>query len=233
MCPLLAELVECAVEAEMRVLIIEDERELLQVLGQSLREAGYAVDEAADGEDGLYKARTWEYDAVVLDVMLPRLDGFEVLRRLRRERATPVLLLTARDAVTDRIRGLDVGADDYVVKPFDLHEVQARIRALIRRAAGKATSQIQIGGIEIDTGRRVVRRGGQEVVLTAREYAILELLALRRGEVVTKTYIYDHIFDENDDSLSNLVEVHISNIRKKLGKHLIATRRGQGYVLDA
>lgn len=231
--PLLAELVECAVEAEMRVLIIEDERELLQVLGQSLREAGYAVDEAADGEDGLYKARTWEYDAVVLDVMLPRLDGFEVLRRLRRERATPVLLLTARDAVTDRIRGLDVGADDYVVKPFDLHEVQARIRALIRRAAGKATSQIQIGGIEIDTGRRVVRRGGQEVVLTAREYAILELLALRRGEVVTKTYIYDHIFDENDDSLSNLVEVHISNIRKKLGKHLIATRRGQGYVLDA
>ncbi|MFO0881648.1 MAG: response regulator, partial [Gemmataceae bacterium] len=132
----------------MRVLIIEDERELLRVLGQALREEGYAVDLAEDGVDGLFKAQTWDYDVVVLDVMLPGLDGFEVLRRLRQERSTPVLLLTARDAVPDRIRGLDVGADDYVVKPFDLSELLARIRALIRRAAGKASSQMHIGAIE-------------------------------------------------------------------------------------
>jgi two-component system OmpR family response regulator len=216
----------------MRVLVVEDEPELLRVLAQALREEGYAVDEADNGPDALFKATNWDYDAVLLDLMLPGLDGWQVLTKLRKSKPTPVLILTARDAVDDRVRGLDVGADDYVVKPFNLAEVLARVRALIRRAAGRADSFVTLGDVTIDTRSRTVTKDGAAVVLTAREYAILELLALRRGQVVTKTQIYDHIFDETDDSLSNLVEVHVSNIRKKLGKDLIATRRGMGYVVD-
>jgi two-component system OmpR family response regulator len=216
----------------MRVLIIEDEPELRRVLAQALREDGYAVDEAADGPDGLFKASTWAYDLVLLDLMLPVLDGFALLGRLRREKATPVLILSARDAVPDRVRGLDVGADDYVVKPFNLAEVLARVRALIRRGAGGADSRIVVGDVEIDTTRRAVTRAGEPVALTAREFAILEMLVLHRGKVVTKTEIYDHIFDETDDTASNLVEVHVSNIRKKLGRDLIETRRGMGYAVN-
>jgi two-component system OmpR family response regulator len=217
----------------VRVLVVEDEPELLHVLAQALREEGYAVDEAADGPDGLFKATSLEYDAILLDLMLPGLDGWEVLGRLRqRQRATPVLILTARDGVDDRIRGLDGGADDYVVKPFSLSEVLARVRALIRRSAGRAGSRIDLGRVVVDTARRSVTCDGEAVVLTAREYAIVELLTHHRGEVVTKTQIYDHIFDETDDSLSNLVEVHVSNIRKKLGKDFVQTRRGMGYVID-
>src|SRR5262249_33993021 len=144
-----------------------------------------------------------------------------------------VLILTARDAVRDRVRGLDAGADDYLVKPFDLTELLARVRALIRRSAGQASAEVVLGDIVIDTRRRAVTRSGAEVVLTAREYAILELLALRRGEVVSRATIHEHIFDENDDTLSNLIEVHVSNVRKKLGRELIQTRRGMGYVIDA
>jgi two-component system, OmpR family, response regulator len=217
----------------MRVLVVEDEPELLGVLAQALREEGYAVDEAADGDEGLFKGQSWEYDAVILDLMLPGRDGWEILRELRRTRKTPVLILTARDAVTDRIRGLDSGADDYLVKPFALTELLARVRALIRRTAGQADPVIAIGSVSIDTRARTVRRQGRPVPLTAREYALVELLALQRGKIVTRTQIYDHLFDENDDSLSNLVDVHVSNIRKKLGKDFINTRRGQGYVVDA
>jgi two-component system OmpR family response regulator len=216
----------------MRVLVVEDEPELLRVLAEALREEGYAVDVADTGTDGLFKATAWDYDAILLDLMLPGLDGWEVLTRLRKNRPTPVLVITARDAVGDRVRGLDVGADDYVVKPFNLAEVLARVRALIRRAAGRAEPRIEINGVVIDTARRTVTRDGAPVNLTAREYAILEFLATRRGRVVTKTQIYDHIFDETDDTLSNLIEVHVSNIRKKLGRELIATRRGMGYVID-
>jgi two-component system OmpR family response regulator len=216
----------------MRVLVIEDEPELRAVLAKALREEGYAVDEAADGEEGFFKATSWQYDALVLDVMLPKLDGWTLLKRLRKTHATPVLMLTARDAIQDRVRGLDVGADDYLVKPFVLVELLARLRALIRRSAGRGSSQLEIGPIVIDTRSRTVSRNGEPVVLTAREYAILELLALHRGAVVSRSQIYDHIFDENDDTLSNLIEVHVSNIRKKLGKELIATRRGLGYVID-
>jgi two-component system, OmpR family, response regulator len=215
----------------MRVLVIEDEPELRRVLAQALREDGYAVDEAADGPDGLFKAIAWAYDIVLLDLMLPGLDGIELLKRLRREKHTAVLVLTARDAVPDRIRGLNIGADDYVVKPFNLAEVLARVRALIRRAAGQGDPQIVVGDVEIDTARRAVTRAGEHVALTAREYAILELLVLHRGKVLTKTEIYDHIFDETDDTLSNLIEVHVSNLRKKLGRDLIETRRGLGYVI--
>jgi two-component system OmpR family response regulator len=216
----------------MRVLVVEDEPELLRVLAQALREEGYAVDEADTGDDALFKATNWDYDAVLLDLMLPGLDGWQVLARLRKHKPTPVLVLTARDAVSDRVRGLDIGADDFVVKPFNLAEVLARVRALIRRSAGRADSTVTVGDVTIDTRNRTVRKDGQSVPLTAREYAILELLALRRGQLVTKAQIYDHIFDETDDTLSNLVEVHVSNIRKKLGKDLIATRRGMGYVVD-
>jgi two-component system OmpR family response regulator len=217
----------------MRVLVVEDEPELLRVIAQALREAGYAVDEAADGVDGLYKATSWEYDVLVLDLMLPGKDGWQLLADLRRKKKTPVLILTARDAVRDRVRGLDSGADDYLVKPFELTELLARLRALIRRAAGQADSVIAIGSVCIDTRARIVTLDGETVPLTGREYSLVELLALRRGELVTRTQIYEHLFDENEDSLSNLVEVHISNVRKKLGKDFIGTRRGQGYIVDA
>jgi two-component system OmpR family response regulator len=216
----------------MRVLVIEDEPDLLRVLGQSLREAGYAVDEAADGREGLFKGGTGEYDAIILDIMLPRMDGFTVLRELRKSKTTPVLILTARDGVNDRVRGLDSGADDYLTKPFELAELLARVRALIRRAAGDANSVIQIGDITIDTLARTIVKGGEAVNLTAREYSLVEFLAVHRGELVTRTMIYDHLFDESDDSLSNLVDVHVANVRKKLGKDFITTRRGQGYLIN-
>ena len=211
---------------------MEDEPRLLRNLAKALREAGYAVDTADAGDDGSYKAESCNYDAIVLDVMLPRLDGWQVLERLRKRKATPVLMLTARDAHKDRVRGLDTGADDYLIKPFDLCELLARLRALIRRSAGQARPRIDLGQIIMDTRARSVTRAGQPVILTAREYAILEYLALHRGEVVTRTELYEHLFDETDDTLSNLLDVHIFSIRKKLGHDLIATRRGQGYCIE-
>lgn len=217
----------------MRILVIEDEPDLLAGLARSLREEGYAVDTAEDGEDGLLKALDVSYDAAVLDVMLPRMDGWEVLRRLRQKKKTPVLLLTARDKTTDRVRGLDSGADDYLVKPFDLPELLARLRALIRRSASEAKAIIDLREVQIDTAARTVTRGGVPVVLTAREYALVEYLALHRGEVVTRTTLYEHLFDETDDSLSNLLDVHVSNVRKKLGHDFIVTRRGHGYCIEA
>jgi two-component system OmpR family response regulator len=214
------------------LLVVEDEGDLLDSIAQFLRESGYAVDTALDGEEGWIKATSWDYDALVLDWMLPGLDGIELLRRLRETKKTPVILLTARDAVDDRIHGLDRGADDYLVKPFSLSELAARIRALIRRAAGQADSTLQIGSITIDLAAKSVSDAGVTIPLTAREYALVELLALNRGKLVTRSMIYDHIFDEEDDSLSNLVEVHVSHIRKKLGRDFIETRRGQGYILN-
>jgi two-component system OmpR family response regulator len=216
----------------MRILVVEDEPRLLRNLAKALREEGYAVDTAETGDEGLYKAQTCDYDAMVLDIMLPGLDGWEVLGRLRKTRQTPVLLLTARDATRDRVRGLDTGADDYLVKPFDLAELLARLRALIRRAAGQAQSSIQVRDVLIDTRARKVFRAGLPVSLTGREYAILEYLALHRGAVVTRTALYEHLFDETDDTLSNLLDVHVFSIRKKLGADLITTRRGQGYCIE-
>jgi two-component system OmpR family response regulator len=216
----------------MRLLLVEDEPDLLNGLKRALRREGYAVDTAAAGDEGLYKAQETDYDAIVLDVMLPKLDGWEVLTRLRRSKKTPVLMLTARDTTKDRVRGLDTGADDYLIKPFDNAELHARLRALIRRAANTTTSRIEIGDVVIDTRARAVTRGGTPVVLTAREYAILEYLALHRGEVVSRTELFEHLFDENDDTLSNLVDVHVFGIRKKLGANIIATRRHQGYGIE-
>jgi two-component system OmpR family response regulator len=216
----------------MRLLIIEDEPRLLRALAKALREEGYAVDTAEDGEDGLFKATAFNYDAVVLDVMLPGMDGWEILRRLRAQKPTPVLMLTARDATTDRVKGLDGGADDYLVKPFELDELFARIRAIIRRHAGRPHSTVTVGDVEIDTRGRKVAIGGKATVLTAREYAILEYLALHRGEVISRTELYEHLFDENEDTLSNLLDVHVHGIRRKLRPDLIVTRRGEGYLIE-
>jgi len=216
----------------MRLLLIEDDPLLLRSLSAGLREENYAVDTAADGETGLYKATEFDYDCIVLDGMLPVFDGWEVLRRLRPHKSTPVLMLTARDAVPDRVRGLDAGADDYLTKPFDGDELLARIRALIRRSSGQASSLIGIGDVVIDTAARVVSHQGREIPLTAREYALVEYLATHRGQVVSRSELYEHLFDEDDDTLSNLLDVHVSNVRKKLGADFITTRRGHGYTIE-
>jgi two-component system OmpR family response regulator len=216
----------------MRILIVEDEPDLLAGLAQALREEGYAVDTAADGENGLFNAEGTDYDAIILDVMLPGLDGWEILKRLRKIKKTPVLMLTARDQTRDRVKGLDAGADDYLVKPFDLTELFARLRAIIRRSANKTTNVLAIGGVTIDTAARHVLLKEKPVELTAREYSLVEFLALHRGEVVTRTQLYEHLFDENDSTLSNLLDVHVSNIRKKLGAEFIVTRRGHGYCIE-
>lgn len=216
----------------MRVLVVEDEPDLLNSIVQALREDEYAVDGAADGEDGFYKAESWDYDAIILDVMLPRLDGWQFLSRLRKIKKTPVLMLTARDAVRDRVKGLDSGADDYLTKPFDISELLARVRSVIRRAAGRADSRIEIGDFLIDTARRMVSLRGEPVSLTAREYSLVEFLALHRGSVVSRTTLYEHLFDEDDVTMSNLLDVHVSNVRKKLGSEFIVTRRGHGYCIE-
>ena len=216
----------------MRILIVEDEADLRSALVRALRDEGYAVDAADNGEDGLFNAESTDYDAVLLDVMMPRMDGWEVLKKLRKSKKTPVLMLTARDQPRDRVKGLDTGADDYVVKPFDLPELLARLRALIRRSVGKTTNVIEIGHVSVDTAARVISLKGKPQELTAREYQLVEFMALHRGEVVTRTQLYEHLFDENDSSLSNLLDVHVSNVRKKLGAEFITTRRGHGYCIE-
>lgn len=215
----------------MRLLIIEDDPALQRTLAATLREENYAVDTASDGAEGLAKARQGAYDAIVLDVMLPKLDGWGVLAALRPAVATPVLMLTALDTAPDRVKGLNRGADDYLGKPFDLDELLARLRALIRRAAGRPDSLVRLGDLVLDTAARRVTRDDAEIPLTPREYSLIEYLALHRGEVVSRAVLYDHLFDEDDDTLSNLLDVHVSNLRKKLGRDLITTRRGHGYCI--
>ena len=216
----------------MRLLVVEDEPHLLSSLAEALREDGYAVDEASDGEDGLAKAMMWDYNAIVLDVMMPVMDGFEVLKRLRLHKSTPVLMLTARHSTKERVRGLDTGADDYLPKPCELPELLARIRALIRRSTGQAKAVVTIGDVAVDTVGHTVTKSGEPVTLTAREIALIEYLALHRGRVVTRERLYEQLFDENESSLSNLLDVYISNVRKKLGHDLIVTRRGLGYSIE-
>lgn len=215
----------------MRVLVIEDDPDLRRLVAEILLEADYAVDIAPDGEEGLIKARAWTYDAVVLDLMLPKRDGWSFITELRRDKSTPVLVLSARDAVADRVLGLDLGADDYLAKPFERTELLARLRALIRRSAGHTSADIIIGDVRLDLRGRQATLLDEPLDLTAREYALLEYLAMHRGRVISRTELYDHLFDETDDSLSNLLDVHVSNLRKKLGRDAIETRRGQGYVI--
>ncbi len=216
----------------MRVLIVEDETDLRVGLAGALRDEGYAVDEAGDGDEGVYHAETWDYDAILLDVMLPCIDGWGVLEKVRHAKDTPVLMLTARDTLMDRVKGLDHGADDYVLKPFELDELFARLRAIIRRSNRKANSILEVNGVSINVASRKVAKGGLGVDLTATEYSLVEYLAMRRGTVVSRTDLYDHLFDENEHSLSNLLDVHVSNIRKKLGHDFILTRRGHGYIIE-
>jgi two-component system OmpR family response regulator len=216
----------------MRILVIEDERDLLESICLTLREEGYAVDSARNGELGLYHATNYDYDAVILDINLPKIDGFTLLERMRQRKATPVLVLTARDQIRDRVRGLDSGADDYLVKPFDFEELSARLRAVIRRHAKQGRNIIEIGDIMLDTGLRVVSKSGEAVEFTPREYRLLEFLALHRGNVISRTQLYEHLSDDGDDTASNVLDVHVFNIRKKLGAGLITTRRGHGYCIE-
>jgi DNA-binding response OmpR family regulator len=220
----------------MRVLVVEDFEFLREFIVQGLREAGFAVDESNNGEDGLWQARANPYDVIILDVMLPRLDGFSVLRQLRAAgSATHVLLLTARDTTADRIEGLNLGADDYLVKPFDFDELLARVRALVRRCYHEKSPILCIGDMRIHTTSKSVQRGGEAIELTAREYALLEFMALRAGQVVTRTDIWDHVYELNSDAQSNVVDVFIGHLRRKIDavgrERLIHTRRGHGYVL--
>ena len=222
----------------MRLLLIEDSPRLQRSLTTALRRSGYAVDNALDGEQGLWLARSHQYDALVLDIMLPKLSGLDLLKTLRIEgRDTHVLLLTARDSVTDRVKGLDAGADDYLVKPFALEELLARVNVLCRRAYGQKTPKLVVGDLEVDRSARKARRAGRELDLTAREYQLLEYLASRRGEVVSRTEVEEHIYDGQVDPMSNVVDSAICTLRRKLavGRDsavLIHTRRGLGYVLE-
>ncbi len=219
----------------MRALVVEDYAPIRDAVRDGLVEAGYAVDVASNGEEGLWLAEQTPYDVVVLDVMLPKLDGHEVLRRLRRQGSQiAVLLLTAKDTVADRVIGLDLGADDYLVKPFAFAELLARVRALVRRRYDAKDPTIRIADLEIDTAARTVRRGSTTIVLSAREYGLLEYLALRAGQLVTRTDIWEHVYDFHSEAHSNVVDVYVGYLRKKLGlPQLIHTRRGQGYVLGA
>ncbi len=216
----------------MRILVVEDEADLATGIARALRQQHYSVDTAADGEEGLFKAANVDYDLVLLDVMLPRQDGWSVLAGLRQTKQTPVLMLTARDRTADRVRGLDTGADDYLVKPFDVAELLARVRALLRRSVHQPGAEVTIGPVRLDQNARKVTRDGEPVALTAREYAILEYLVLHRGRLITRADLYEHVCDETDDTLSNLIDVHVSNLRRKLGHELITTRRGLGYIIE-
>ncbi len=221
----------------MRLLVVEDDAKLAAALGRGLRNDGYAVDVARDGDAALRHAAVWEYDAIVLDLMLPGRDGLEVCRTLRERGCwAPVLMLTARGGVPDRIRGLDVGADDYLGKPFDFGELLARLRSLIRRAPGERPVRLAVGDLVVDPAAHEASRGGERVELTAREFAVLEFLARHAGEVVTRAALLDHVWDENYEGSTNIVDQYVGALRRKLeqpfGRPLIHTVRGVGFKLD-
>lgn len=220
----------------MRILVIEDYELLRESVAQGLREAGFAVDTAATGPQGLWQAQGEAYDVIILDLMLPGMDGLTILKKLREKKnAAHVLILTAKDAPHDRVRGLDHGADDYLTKPFVFAELAARVRALVRRKYDARAPILRVGDLALDTAARTAWRAGREVELSAREYALLELLALRAGQVVTRTEIWGHVYEMDSAADSNVVDVFIGHLRKKIEQpglpRLIHTRRGHGYVL--
>ena len=222
----------------MRLLLVEDDPKLGPTLARGLRERAYAVDLVTDGKDGVYRAAINEYDIIVLDYMIPGMDGLAVAREIRkRGRATPILVLTARDAIEDRVAGLDAGADDYLVKPFALEELLARLRALARRAANVLPTIITVGDLSLDTRSHRLTKRGREITLTAKEYALLEFLARNAGAVVSRSDITAHVWDDNHDPFSNSLEVFINRLRRRIddegGESYIKTRRGSGYVLSA
>ena len=222
----------------MRILVVEDEPRMANVIARGLREQSYAVDIAPDGSNGLYQASINDYDVIVLDVLLPHRDGYEVCRELRqRGNTTPVLMLTARATVDDRITGFDAGADDYLTKPFSFRELLARIRALLRRDSQLRPDVLEIADLVIDSASHRVVRANKEVQLTAKEYALLEYLARRRGQLVSRSEIAAHVWDDSFDPFSNTIEVYMNRLRKKIdGDHatkLLHTRRGEGYILES
>lgn len=222
----------------MRVLIIEDEKDLAFIIKKGLEEEGYIVDEANDGEEGQYMAENYPADVIILDIMLPKMDGLTLLRNIRKKAInTPVILLTARDAILDKIQGLDTGADDYLTKPFVFDELLARIRTLIRRQSAVKESVVRIADLEIHTSTHEVFRGGKPVTLSAKEYALLEYLAYHKDEVVSRTDIVEHIYHEESDMDSNVVDVYINYLRNKIDRDqeqkLIHTVRGAGYMLKS
>jgi two-component system OmpR family response regulator len=217
----------------MRLLLVEDDAKLASAVCRGLRAEGYAVDHAPDGEAALADAHVWHYDAVVLDLMLPRRDGVEVCRTLReRGDGVPILMLTARGAVDDRIRGLDAGADDYLAKPFAFGELLARLRALIRRGPSERPPRLTVGDLVVDPARHAVTCAGEPVELTTREFSVLEYLARRPGELVTRAELLDHVWDANYDGSTNIVDVYVGYVRRKLGAPRIRTVRGAGFILD-
>jgi DNA-binding response OmpR family regulator len=219
----------------MRLLVVEDDPRLSEVLVRGLREQRYAIDAVRDGKSALYQLAISNYDAVVLDVMIPPPDGMEVCRQMRASHlATPVLMLTARDAVDDRIHGLDAGADDYLVKPFAFEELLARIRALLRRTPSVTAPTLHVGDLTIETAGHRVFRGDEEITLTSKEYALLEYLARNAGRVISRSEIAEHVWDEHFDPFSNVIDVYINRLRRKIDRvepHRIVTRRNEGYML--
>jgi DNA-binding response OmpR family regulator len=218
----------------MRLLLVEDDPRIARFVAKGLREQAYAVDIAENGDDGLYQAAINSYDLVILDVMIPGRNGFEVCRELRKEgQRMPILMLTARDSVEDRVTGLDHGADDYLTKPFEFRELLARLRALLRRSAELRPPQINVADLVLDTGAQTVSRAGRSISLTAKEYALLEFLARNAGRVVGRAEIAEHVWDETFDPFSNLIEVYVNRVRRKIDtdslKPLLHTRRGAGY----
>lgn len=223
-------------EVDMRLLIIEDEKPLANVLKKGFEENAFTVDLAFDGEDGLFRAEYYDFDAILLDIMLPKMDGLSLLQALRNKGiVTPVLMLTAKREMKDKVSGLERGADDYLAKPFDFPELLARVRSIIRRSKGKPSPVVIIGGLSIDTNARLVRRGEQDIGLSAKEYEYLEYLAMNRDRVVSRTELLNHVYSTCYDFDSNIVDVYISNLRGKLDRgfeqKLIHTVRGTGYIL--
>ena len=215
----------------MRILLIEDEADLAEALRRTLVEQGYACDVAPDGYIGKHGIENWDYDLVILDLMLPGVDGRSLLRLLRESKATPVLVLTARADVQEKVAILDDGADDYLTKPFELSELLARVRSLVRRSVNQPTSIIDLGGVVISMAARTVKQAGALVDLTPKEFSLLVYLAMRQGTVVSQADLYNHLYADGEETASNVVAVYVANIRKKLGKEIIRTRRGVGYVV--
>ena len=221
----------------MRLLLVEDDAKLARAVSRGLRHEGYAVDVVGDGDGALMQAAVWEYDGILLDVMLPGRDGLAVCRALRERGCwAPVLMLTARGQVDDRIRGLDVGADDYLVKPFDFGEMLARLRALLRRAPSQRPARLEVGDLVVDPATHEVARGGVAVELTAREFSVLEFLARHPGQAISRTRLLDHVWDANYEGSTNIVDVYVGYLRRKLeqpfGRPLIRTVRGVGFRLE-
>ena len=220
----------------MRILVVEDEKKIADFIKRGLKEEGYAVDTANDGENGFFLAKTNDYDLILLDLMLPKLDGITVCRKLREEKIlAPIIMLTAKDAVKDKVTGLDAGADDYLAKPFAFEELLARIRAILRKKSEQKEAKLEVGDLSLDLQTHKVTRAGEEIELTSKEYALLEYLMRNAGKVVTRTMISEHVCDIDFDTFTNVIDVYINYLRNKIDsgskKKLIQTVRGRGYIL--